>query len=60
VNDVDKMVLYGSEVRRVESNSIPLVTNKKCLYECGFYYIDNFTRYSVDIPGYYTPRVVLI
>ena len=28
VNDIDKMVLYGIEVLRVESNSIPLVTNK--------------------------------
>ena len=28
VNDVDKIVSYGSEVRCVEANSIPLVTNK--------------------------------
>ena len=49
MNDVDKMVLYGSEVRRVESNSIPLVTHNKCRYKCGFYYIDNFTKYSVAV-----------
>ena len=49
IDDVDKIVFFGSEVKKSQSNSLLLGSSTKCNIKGNLYDIDNHTKFSVAV-----------